>query len=149
MMPARQVIEILDAIRHVHRQLAERYRELDVAATDERIKLLLEDMERHEAAFDDCVAEYEADNDPAVLETWLQFVPEDALSIDDIKERLATPGSLSELVEETLCLNSSLANAYLTLAKEAPSPKVCELFTDLAKLEESNDCHYAKMLLDA
>jgi hypothetical protein len=148
-MPARQVSEILDAVRGVHRQLAARYRELDRAASDERIKLLLEDMERRERKFDRCVAQYESKEGPGVRNTWLQFVPEEVLHIDHLSERLAEPHSLSELVEETLRLNSSLSDAYLALAKQAPTPDLENLFTDLAHFEESNDTHYVEALLDA
>lgn len=148
-MPARQVSEILDAVRGVHRQLADRYRELDQAASDERIKLLLEDMERRERQFDRCLARYGSEERPGVMNTWLQFVPEEVLKIDRLSERLTEPRSLSQLVEETLELNSSLSEAYLALAKQAPTPDIEELFTDLANLEESNDSHYVEALLDA
>jgi hypothetical protein len=148
-MPARQVSEILDAVRGVHRQLAARYRELDAAASDERIKLLLEDMERRERKFDHCIAQYEAEEGLGVLNTWLQFVPEEVLHVDHLSERLAEPRSLSELVEETLQLNSRLSDAYLALARQAPTPELEGLFTDLANLEESNDSHYVEALLDA
>lgn len=148
-MPARQVIEVLDAIRGVHRQLAQRYQELDEHASDERIQLLLEDMQRREEQFEDCLCQYECEGESAVLKTWLQFVPDEALAIDHLAERLAVPRTLEELVEETLALNSTLSDAYLILAKEAPIPEVGKLFRDLANLEECNDCHYVKSLLDA
>ena len=146
-MRAHQVRDILKSIREVHQQLAARYRELDAESSDERIKLLLEDMERREDAYDACIREYESSESTAILETWLQFVPDEAVRISHIKEQLAKPCSLSELVNETLQLNSRLCDAYLTLAKEAPIPELQELFADLAQLEEENDCHYAKVLL--
>ena len=148
-MPAQQVIEILDSIRDVHWRLAERYGELDQAATDERIQRLLEDMQQRERSFDESVAAYESEEDPAVLETWLPLVPEEAVHIDHIVERLTTPQTIEDLVEETLQLNRILCDAYLVLAKEAPLSELRDLFTDLAKIEERNDCHYARMLLDA
>lgn len=147
-MPSQKVITVLDSIRNVHQQLAARYHELDEAETDERIKLLLEDMEKRERTFDECVGEYKTDQHPVVLQTWLQFVPEEAVQIDHIGERLAQPRSLEELVEETLQLNCVLQEAYQTLANEAPIPEVADLFSDLAQIEQRNDCHYAKMLLD-
>lgn len=147
-MPARQVSEILDAVRSVHRQLAARYRQFDQAATDERLKLLLEDMERRERRFNRCIARYEAEEDPGVLDTWLQFVPEEVLHLDRLSERLVEPHSLTELVEETLRINSRLSEAYLALAKQAPTPELQELFTDLANIEERNDSHYVEALLD-
>ncbi len=147
-MPAHQVFEILDAIREVHQQLAARYRELNSESTDERIKLLLEDMERRENVFDDCIRQYESFEPSAVLNTWLQFVPEGAVRLTHLNQRLATPRSLAELVEETLQLNSRLCDAYLVMAKQAPIPALRELMTDLAQLEENNDSHYAKVLLD-
>lgn len=147
-MPGRQVIEILDAIRDVHRQLADRYGELDEAATDGRIRLLLEDMRQREQEFDQAVAQYEAGTPASVLEAELDSVPPQGLHINHLRERLAQPRTLEELVEETLLLNSTLCDAYLTLAREAPSPQVRELFQNLARLEERNDCHYARAILD-
>lgn len=147
-MPARRVEDILEAVRSVHRQLAGRYRELDAATTDERIKLLLEDMERRERKFEECVGKYEAEEGPGVLGTWLQFVPEETLHVDRLAERLAQPRSLEELVEETVALNSSLEDAYRAIAQDADAPEIQELFGNLAHLERNNDCHYAKMLLN-
>lgn len=147
-MASQKVISVLESIRNVHQQLAARYRELEETETDERIKLLLEDMQRRERKFDDCIAQYESDQHPVVLQTWLQFVPDEAVQIDHIAERLARPRSLEDLVEETLRLNSVLCEAYRTLANEAPIPEVADLFADLARLEESNECHYAKTLLE-
>jgi hypothetical protein len=147
-VPGRQVIEILDSIRDVHRRLADRYGELDEAAADERIRLLLEDMQRREQEFDEAVARCESETPPAILETELESVPEKAVDINHIRERLAQPRTLEELVEETLLLNSTLCNAYLTIAREAPSPQITRLFQELARLEELNDCHYARAILD-
>jgi len=58
-----------------------------------------------------------------------------------------SPSSLSELVEEILRLNISLSDACLALAKSAPIPRLQELFTDPANLEERNDCRYVGALL--
>ncbi len=146
-MPARQVSEILDDIRSVHRLLAARYHELNAAATDERIKLLLEDMQHREQRFEECVGQYVSDNGSAILDTWLQFVPEEGGRIDRIADRLTEPKDLSELVAETLVLNSALCETYRTMAEEAPTPDLRELFLNLARMEEQNDCHYAKVLL--
>lgn len=146
-MPNKQVIDILDTIRDVHRQLADRYGELDEAATDERIRLLIEDMQKREQAFDQAVAECESENSPAILETVVESVPDAAVHIDHLRERLSEPRTLEELVEETLLLNSTLCDAYLVLAREAPEPQVSRLFENLARLEERNDCHYARVIL--
>ncbi|MGE4003280.1 MAG: hypothetical protein AB7I48_24100, partial [Planctomycetaceae bacterium] len=77
-----------------------------------------------------------------MLNTWLQFVPEEVLHVDHLSERPAEPHSLSEPVEETLRLNSSLSDGYLALAKQAPTPELEDLFTDLTNLEKLNDSHY-------
>ncbi|MGD9857333.1 MAG: hypothetical protein AB7U20_20515 [Planctomycetaceae bacterium] len=147
-MPACQVSDVLEAIRSVHRQLARRYQELNATVGDERIKLLLQDMQHREQQFDRCVQQFESRRKSSILQTWLQFVPQEATHIDRISERLAQPRTLSELVEETLVLNAGLCDAYLTMAAEAPIPDLQELFTNLAQLEECNDCHYATVLLD-
>jgi len=148
-MAARQVKEVLDAVRDVHRQLADRYRELDEQATDERIKLLLKDMQQREEQFESCVAQYKIDHHDSVLNTWVRYLPDEVVHIDRLNDQLAEPRSLDELVEETIRLNGSLCNAYLSLAEQAHIPAMKELFQDLANLEEQNDCHYAKVLLES
>lgn len=147
-MPARKLRQVLDAIRTVHRKLAARYHELRKEACDERIQLLLEDMEQRERKLERCIAQYEHDAGSRVPETWVQFVPEDVLQVNDLTQRLSAPKSLCELVEETLKVNGALSEAYLTMAKEAPIPALKELFTDLANIEDRNDRHYAKAVLD-
>jgi hypothetical protein len=121
---------------------------LDQGASDAGIKLLLEDMERREQKFHRCIAQYESEEGPGVMNSWLQFVPEEGLHVEHLSERLAEPHSLSELVEETHCLNSSLSDAYLALAKQAPTSDLENLFSNLVNLEECNDSHYVEALLD-
>ncbi len=147
-MPARQVSDILNDIRSVHRKLAARYRELNAAASDERVKLLLEDMQHREQQFEQCVGQYVSDDGSAILDTWLQFVPEEGIRIDRIADWLAEPKDLAGLVAETLAVNAALCETYRAMAKEAPTPELHELFLSLAQLEEQIDCHYAKVLLD-
>lgn len=147
-MPARKLRQILDAIRQVHRLLAARYHELRDEATDERIQLLLEDMERRERKFERCIAQYEQDSGVKLPGTWMQFVPEDVLQVDNLVNRLVAPKSLCDLVEETLKVNSALSDAYLAMAEDAPTSALQDLFKDLANMEERNDQHYAKAILD-
>lgn len=147
-MPARQVSAILDAIRAVHSQLANRYRELKQSATDERIILLLQDMQRREEKFSQCVADYESQDNTSVLNTWLQFIPDEVLQVDAIADQLSAPCSLTDLVEMTLKLNHNLVLAYLVLARNAPTTELQDLFANLAKIEERNDTHYVEALLD-
>jgi hypothetical protein len=147
-MPARKLRQILDAIRQVHHLLAARYHELRDRATDERIQLLLEDIEWRERKLEHCIARYETDADQKLPETWLQFVPEDVLHIEDLTGRLNQPTSLGELVEETLRIDRALTEAYLAMANEAPTSALQDLFTDLATIEQRNDRHYAKAVAD-
>ena len=144
----KQVHEILDAIRGVHRQLADHYRDFEEVVADERLQLLLEDMERRELSFDDCVAQYEANEDSEALGTWLQFVPDEAVHVDHLSERLAEPRTMEDLAEETLTAEQQAVRRLSRDGQGGSNPELKDLFTDLAKMEERNDCHYVTTLLE-
>ena len=75
-MPCRTVRQLLAHISGFHRQLGAFYEETAAKADQERAKALLEYMSRHEEHLKDCLGAYEKDASEAILDTWIQFMPD-------------------------------------------------------------------------
>ena len=146
-MPAVQVQRVLDCLRDVHQGLAEHCRGLSDAAGDEKLRLLFADVAGREERFAESVDDFERTAGKDVLTTWLQFVPEDVMSIVQTATDAPSATSLDEAVEQLQQVNRALAEAYRDVARETECGHLCELFRDLAALEENNDRHLSKVML--
>ena len=90
------------------------------------------------------LADYQSVASRQLLETWLQYVEDDAFI-----ERVATMHeqpelSLDDIVGLQLQVNRTLMEAYRTLAREADTDEAAEVFRKLLELEESHSHRLAK-----
>jgi hypothetical protein len=146
-MPAVQVQRVLDCLRDVHEALAEHCRGLSEAAGEEKLKLLFADVASREERFATAVDEFERTAGKDILTTWLQFVPDDVMSIVQAATDGPPAASLDEAIEQLQQVNRALADAYRHVARETECGHLCELFRNLVELEENNDRHLSKVML--
>ncbi len=142
-MPSMQVKDVLDDIRGYHRSLAEQLESLESHQQDERIQLLLEYMARHEDNFEKTLAGYKLDTATGIHNTWLKYVPDDAIT--DSLEHLDFRNEMSadEILRVVLTFDQALFGLYCELAGETASPGVQELFGKLLKLEDRKDRQFS------
>ncbi|MBW3543828.1 MAG: hypothetical protein KY476_26565 [Planctomycetes bacterium] len=138
-MAYKQVREILDDVQSWHQQLADVYDELAREASNDRVRLLLNGLRRHEEEFQAAVARYQADAADDVDETWIQYNPE-----PDWEEAVREAGLESGLPHEELVarlqqLDQNLTAIYRQLAAATAVPPVAELFESLAQMEERKE----------
>jgi hypothetical protein len=146
-MPSQRICDILDRVRSVHQRLLERYQALNHVTHDEEVQLLLADLERRESTFIGCLEGFKVEGSRQVLESWLQFVPEEVIRLEEFTSQLPPAESVEGLVNEVIEVNRSLQGAYRALADCCDLPKVRELFENLAQWEENLDKHLSKVLL--
>ena len=146
-MAAMQVRQILDQIRHDHRQLAAYYESLEDAADDENIKCLLEYMGRHESSIDRAVDDYERSSVKGTLDTWVAFVPD--FSLDEVLAEGAVHLELTadEVIYRALTVDHALIEYYQSLAQMTSPAHVRELFENLVEDECAKDHEYARSIL--
>jgi rubrerythrin len=148
-MSYKQVHEVLERVKLFYQQLSDYYEDLsDDLPEDDQVHRLLEYMGRHEKAFNRTLAKYERDAAEGVLNTWLQYAPDErtwrALQHAEIRPDM----SLDEVMEQALDVDQDLRDMYRQLADESSVPRVQELFQSLLEMQESKDAQYARTLLD-
>ncbi|MFQ5731254.1 MAG: hypothetical protein ACE5KM_04780, partial [Planctomycetaceae bacterium] len=125
-MPARKVKDIVDHIRACHARLSEQYADFGNQHTNERIRLLLAFMAQHEQSFEASLADYEHDAATGILDTWIPFVPEEALN--DALEDLELHDGMDpeDVISDALALDRKLIDLYRHLASETAVPRIQE-----------------------
>jgi rubrerythrin len=147
-MPSKQIRDILDYVRKFHCCLHDFYEACGEETEDERVKALLDYMGRHEGNFNKALARYEETAAQGVLDTWLQFAPDETLN-QAFKKVELTPGmSPDEVIQVALDLDKTLLTLYEELAQSTSAPHVKELFMNLLQMEEGKDHQYARSLFD-
>lgn len=138
-MASLQIKEILDHIRRYHHQLANQLEELKSHQSDPRIRLLLEYMSRHEINFEKTLSGYEKDTAKSILETWIKYVPDDAITQAANQLKLHDEMSAGDILAAVIEFDRALTDMYRELADETSVPRVQELFTKLIDLEDRKD----------
>jgi len=147
-MPSRQVRDILEVIRSIHRGLAHRYEAMSSATDHERFRTLLADMGQHELRIDNALADYEQGAANAQLETWLQFGAEEELQrlIETTDLNATLPPE--ELVHRAMVIDNALVAQYRELQATTSVPEIEDLFVSLVALQESKQRHYAHAITE-
>lgn len=128
-----RVRDVLDQVRDYHQQLRLHYEQSAFAADDERVEWLLARLAWHERVLEQSLAEGGADE--AVLDTYLQFVPELELPLEET--RLGPDASFEEIVEKATCWDRAVIDFYRQMSGSTAAPRVQELFESLLEREEA------------
>lgn len=125
-----QVKEILQRVRNYHRQLRNALENARCETEDDQAEVVLRWAREDEQQANRALADYssEGGKDHTVLETWLQYVPD-----EQVQEKLAnihfTPEmSAEEIVARVLEFDEALTNFYQQLADQVTAPRVKEFF---------------------
>lgn len=138
-MAYRQVRDILKDIRDCHRTLADFYEDWEHHAQDQRAQAVLRHVGNHEEFFTEALARYEPRAAEGILDTWIQYPPDETLK-DAFEEVELTPEtSVDDVVEVVLRMDRALIDAYRQLADSTAAPRVTELFESLLELEETKN----------
>jgi hypothetical protein len=143
-MAYKQVHELLDRIKRFHRQLEDIYEELEDDNDDPRARLLLDYLRRHEKHFTKVLARYGRENDSGVLDTWIQYDPEEDLDRAMDEAELRPEMSLDELLEQAQRFNRAVMSYCRQLADQVNAPRVQELMASLLAMEEGKDSQYSR-----
>lgn len=132
-MTYEQVRDVLDRIRSFHRRLRDELEQVRRAATDERSQFLLNALRRDEQAMNVALADYERHGGANVLDTWIQYVP------DEETERLLQTTHFTpemgpvDMLNRKVRIDQALAGLYQSLAEQTSATRAGELFAGLAE----------------
>ena len=147
-MSSKRVRDILSRVREFHHRLAKLYQGLSKDQQDEKGRLLLQYMGRHEAEFERCLARYEREAVEGILDSWVRFADDDSLNLVLCEVPLRADMTPEELIECALKFDDALLALYRHLADSTTAPRVQELFATLAEMEENKEHRYARSLLE-
>ncbi|GIX31584.1 MAG: hypothetical protein KatS3mg124_2056 [Porticoccaceae bacterium] len=128
---------MLDCLVDFHCRAAEFVENCLERQESERVRMVLQYLAEHHRRLQEAIADYEADAERAVLDTYIAF----ALMEDDTPESfvdgLSCPAGLG--LEEVVALAQALGDYPVTLLNDVlaavENPHVAEVFTNLRDLE--------------
>jgi rubrerythrin len=119
------------------------YERLEDESQDERARLLLDYLREHEENFKNVLRRYSQEEHSGVLDTWIQYDPEEDLR-RALEESEMRPGmSLDELLAQAQRFNQAVISFYREALAQTNAPRVRELFESLLAMEEGKAAKYA------
>jgi hypothetical protein len=141
-----QVRNTLDQVREFHRQLADYYAQLSDAATQQRLKLLLDHLASHETNLHDSMAAYAKDAPKQVMNTYVDCIYCDEIMATCEHTPITPEMSVDGVIKVAMDVDSCLLRFYREVAENADSETVREVFRNLIDAEEGE---LRKLALDA
>ncbi len=139
----KQTSEIFDYARLFHTKMKEFYEALYERTDNQRLKMLLEYLSRHEQHREETLAVYEKEASHKIMDTWFQYVPKRSaldFSLDFCKNtEINSDMSVDDLVCCTLQLNNFLVEFYKGLIEEAKIEEIKDVFSCLLKRLEQEE----------
>jgi hypothetical protein len=132
-----QVRDVVKLLRRSHQQLRDALEEPRSRSDDSRTRLMLEALRREEQQLQIALARYDGQGQEALLNTWLQYVPDEELR--QVQEAIEfTPDmTAEEVVMRKVEYDQALLELLHQLCEETSVPRVQEFFCDLRNNVES------------
>jgi hypothetical protein len=138
-----QVKDVLDYGKTAHADLRKFYESIGEQNVEERVRILLDYLSRHEKHLEETLERYETSSQQKVLGTWIQYSPDvDIRKLIDSKS-IGSEMSVDDLVKLALEFDDALVELYRQSADECEAPLVKELFNNL--IDQENQEKYNLM----
>ena len=145
-MNFQQVRDILNCVREYHRQFSDVISSVAQHSSDSRVEQIAMAMRQHEQHWQTTLANYRKDGEIAMLETWIQYVPDEPLHGQLEKIAMNADITIDDLTSIAVGFREALISLYSTLATSVSVPRVQQLFAQLLEMEESTLRQYAWMM---
>lgn len=146
-----QTQDVLNHVGNFHRQASLLFRTLNEKASNQRVRMLLDYLARHEDTLAKNVAEFRNSASPQVLNSWFKYTHDE----DIFAPILATDGQadmpFDAVVELAFGLDEKLLELYREMAERARALEVKDIFNSLLlqELQEKRKLmHSALGLMD-
>lgn len=136
MLRFEQAKDVIEYCTKLHHDIGEFYKSLGEEVEQQRVKMLLEYLSRHETHLEESLESYEQAASDKILNTWLQFVPSSGIE-ESIKAFSVNPAmSVDEVVDKTIEFDNALINLYKEVINETSEPTIRAVFQNLVDLED-------------
>ncbi len=128
--------DVIEQSRTVHHQLRQYYKSLEDKTHEERIRMFLEYLSRHEQHLEAVMERFEQEMTEHILNMRVQYVPEPDQADDSLQTLSVTPEmSVEQVVKTALRMDDYLIRTYSAIADQTAYPEVRDTFEDLIRLE--------------
>ena len=137
-MQFQTIRDIIDFSKEVHAEIADRFANLSNEAVQERAKLLLDYLSRHELHLKEALQRYGESAAESLLTAWYLSAPE--LHPEDIVHdvELFADMDIDEVMAEAIKVDDYLIDIYRNIADNARDAKVRELSNRLLQMENTD-----------
>ena len=149
-MPFETTREVLEHAREFHRDLKEYYKSLMEKTDQERVRMLLDYLSRHEKNLEEGLARYESEIASKIRDTWFQYPPpKEAVAVcKDIAISNIEDLSVDGIVKLALDFDSCIIEMYEAIIKSSDSAEVREIFQSLLNLEKQEELELVRDSLE-
>lgn len=136
-MAYRKVEDILGLVESFHKRMRQALERVEVESRSESVEWLSKELRVHELHWQAALNGYGKRVAEGVLDTWLQYIPD-----EDVREQLDSirvqrDMTLDELNDMNIRFRQALIQLYESLASASSAPRVKELFEQLLEYEKS------------
>lgn len=136
-MPFRQVRDVIRQLRDCHRSLREWLEQSRIRINNAAVAQMTQSLREDEHQLQLALSRIGADSDPAILDTWLQFSPDESLkqALNDV--RFDCDMTIDDIVNRKQNFDRAMLNAYRQMQTVSAAPRVQALFDQLIEYSES------------
>jgi len=123
--------DVLQRAENFHRDLSAYFERRGTHEKQEKIKMLLDYLARHQSNLAQAVKAFSEHGQPQVLNTWLQYTTPELPRECAISAQM----TFDEVIDIALAFDDSLLDLYRTVLREADIPAVREVAESLLAME--------------
>lgn len=132
-----QVKNMLEQVRDFHGQLVQYYDRLSKEAEQQRVKMLLDHMGKHEQDLQDGLRAYEETAPQNVMDTFVDCEYCNEILATCRQTPIAPETSVGGVIRVAMDVDNCLLRFFREVAEQAETERVRDVFRNLVEMEES------------
>ena len=132
-----QVKNMLEQVRDFHGQLVQYYDRLSKEAEQQRVKMLLDHMSKHEQDLQDGLRAYEETATQNVMDTYVDCEYCNEILATCRQTPIAPETSVEGVIRVAMDVDNCLLRFFREVAEHAETERVRDVFKNLVEMEES------------
>ncbi len=132
-----QVKNMLEQVRDFHGQLVQYYDRLSKEAEQQRVKMLLDHMSKHEKDLQEGLRAYEETATQNVMDTYIDCEYCNEILATCRQTPIAPETSIQGVVRVAMDVDNCLLRFFRAVAEQAETERVRDVFRNLVEMEES------------
>lgn len=147
-MHYKTVKDVVDHSRRLHQQISQLYQDIKQEQSQERVKMLLDYLQRHEDHLEESLDKFEKDKSQKVLDSWFQYAPDQDISAVLEQIEITDHMSVDEVILMALKLDDYFIDLYEGMVEHSSSSAVKSVFQNLLDMEQQEKIRTARTALN-